>query len=60
MIYTLKIKLAHNFCASDNWECSIEISENCNLNDFHFFIQDLLSFDNDHMYEFYLANTLQG
>ena len=60
MIYTIKIKLISGLCASDDWECNIEIPSNLNLADFHLVLQDLLAFDDDHMYAFYIANSERG
>ena len=60
LIFTLKIKLGSGIYCSNDWECDIEIPENFILEDFHLFLQDLLSFDNDHMYEFYIANSVRG
>ena len=60
MIHTIKIKLINGVYASDDWECSIEIPSSFNLDDFHLVLQDLLDFDDDHMYEFYIANSERG
>lgn len=51
MIITLKIEL--------NKECIrfIEIDEDATLEDLHLAIQESVNFDNDHMYEFFIANS---
>jgi hypothetical protein len=60
MIFTVKIKLVNGIYANDDWEGNIEIPSDFNLEDFHLFIQDLLGFDDDHMYEFYVAKSDRG
>jgi len=56
MIYTLKIKLP-NPSDQNDWEYITEVDGGCNLEDLHLIIQGAVEFDNDHMYEFYIANT---
>ena len=41
----------------EGWKRTVEISENSNLSDLHFFIQEIIEFDNDHMYEFYAGKN---
>jgi hypothetical protein len=53
MIYNLTIELVY----TDDWNVSIEIDSDCSLEDLHLAIQDAVKFDNDHMYEFYVART---
>ena len=60
MIFTVKIKLVHGIYASDDWECNIEIPADFTLEDFHLVLQELLAFDDDHMYEFYISNSERG
>ncbi|NMR26289.1 hypothetical protein HH219_12220 [Pseudoalteromonas sp. NEC-BIFX-2020_015] len=60
MILTVKIKLVYGIYASDDWKCDIEIPSDLTLDDFHLVLQDLLNFDDDHMYEFYIANSERG
>jgi len=57
MIFTIKIKLLRGIYASDDWGCSIETPADFSLEDFHLVLQDVLAFDDDHMYEFYIANS---
>jgi hypothetical protein len=54
MILTLTIKLAYS---DDDWKVTIEIDDSSSLEDLHLAIQDAVEFDNDHMYEFYVART---
>ncbi len=55
-IFTLTVKLA--FWEQDEaWKRVIEIPENATLFDLHFFIQEIIEFDNDHMYEFYAGKN---
>lgn len=60
MIFTVRIKLVHGIYASNNWECNIEIPSDFSLDDFHLVLQDLLAFDEEHMYEFYIAKSDRG
>lgn len=56
MIYTIKIKLPEPM-EGNHWECVMEVDGDTNLEDLHLIIQDAVEFDNDHMYEFYIAKT---
>jgi len=56
MILTLTIKLVRGFCAQP-WQATLEIDESATLEDLHQAIQKAVSFDNDHLYEFYIAKT---
>lgn len=42
---------------SDNWSADIEIESDTTLDALHFAIQSAVGFDNDHMYEFFIART---
>lgn len=57
MILTLKIKLLFGLYTKDDWEGTLEVDESATLLDLHDAIQHALQFDNDHMYEFYVART---
>jgi hypothetical protein len=57
MIFTIKIKLIYGILISKDWECIIEVPSDFSLEDLHFIIQDAVGFDDDHMYEFNIANT---
>lgn len=60
MIFTIKIKLVRGICVSDSWECNIEIPSDFDLIDVHEYLQTLLNFDDDHMFEFYIASSERG
>ena len=60
MIYTIKLKLVGRSCTNDAWECSIELPSDFSLEEVHLTIQNALEFDNDHMYEFSIANSERG
>jgi hypothetical protein len=55
-IFTLTIKLIFGE-VDEAWERVIEISEDATLSELHLFIQKIIEFDNDHMYEFYAGRN---
>lgn len=57
MIYTLKIKLVFGLYAEDRWEGILEIDSSSTLDELHEAIQNVVKFDNDHLYEFYISRT---
>ena len=57
MIWILKAELLFGAYAEEEWEGTIEIESSSTLEDLHFALQDILNFDNDHMYEFYVSRT---
>ena len=57
MILTLKVTLLSGIHANGKWEGVIEICSSSFLEDLHLAIQDAVDFDNDHMYEFFIART---
>ncbi len=57
MIRTLKIALWSIFHADEHCIKIMEIDSSSTLEDFHFAIQDAVDFDNDHIYEFFIART---
>jgi hypothetical protein len=57
MIQTLNLKLLDGMYAENQWECSIEIPTDFSLEELHLTIQDVLEFDNDHMYGFVIAKN---
>ncbi|MEE9425056.1 MAG: hypothetical protein V3V18_08740 [Methylococcales bacterium] len=57
MIWTFKIELILGYLAEEEWICVIEIDCSSTLEELHFAIQDAVGFDNDHLYEFYIART---
>ena len=58
MIITLKIKLVFGYLCEHDWSCDIEIDQNADLEDLHLAIQNAVEFENDHLYEFFVARTL--
>jgi len=50
MIYTLKIALSR-------WHAVLEVDSSTTLNELHVAIQNVVKFDSDHMYEFFIART---
>ena len=57
MIWILKAELLFGAYAEEAWEGTIEIDSSSTLENLHFALQDILDFDNDHMYEFYVSRT---
>ena len=57
MIISLNIKLVCGIYAEEDWKCEIELDDNETLEYLHFLIQEAVDFDNDHLYEFYVAKT---
>ncbi len=57
MILTFRSELLFGYNAEHEWACVIEIDSFSTLEDLHLVIQDAVGFDNDHLYEFYMART---
>jgi hypothetical protein len=57
MILTLKVALLSGVNAAGKWEGVIEIHSSSLLEDLHLAIQAAVGFDNDHLYEFFVART---
>lgn len=57
MFFTIKIKLIWGLFAENLWEAEVDINEGTTLSDLHLIIQDVVEFDNDHMFEFFIART---
>jgi hypothetical protein len=57
MIWTLNLKLVRGLYANGPWEGKIAIDSQSTLEDLHNAIQRAVDFDNDHLYEFYIART---
>ena len=55
-IYTLTIKFPYH---EDDipWSKTIEVKEDFTLSELHNYIQRIVEFDNDHLYEFYLGRN---
>lgn len=57
-LFTLKIFNIWNPAEDKNfWEAIIEIPVDYSLFDFHLFIQNVIVFENDHLFEFYAGRT---
>ena len=56
MILTLTIKLVRGYNAQ-TWKTTLEIDESATLEDLHKATQKAVDFDDDHLYEFYIART---
>ncbi len=57
-LYTLKIFNTWDPTDDKNfWECVVEVPDILSLFKFHLFIQDVVDFDNDHMFEFYAGRN---
>jgi len=41
----------------DFWEANIEVPDDCSLFELHQFIQQILDFDNDHLYKFFAGRN---
>ena len=57
LIWTLKVELLSGSSAEEACVRVIEIASAGTLEDLHLAIQDAVGFDNDHLYEFYVART---
>jgi len=55
-IYTLTISLAYDE-NEQPWSRTIEVKENFTLVRLHKYIQDIIEFDNDHLFEFYIGKN---
>ncbi len=51
-LYTLTIELEPYMYDEPEWKRVIEVPEDLDLYDLHLFIQDVIDFDNDHLFEF--------
>ncbi len=57
-LYTLNIHNIWDPVEDKNfWESIIEVSDNLSLFALHLFIQDIINFDNDHLFEFYAGRN---
>ena len=55
-IYTLKISFAEND-PEFPWSKTIEVPEDFTFANLHDYIQEIIEFDNDHLYEFYSGKS---
>lgn len=55
-VYTLSISFPYD---EDDipWSRTIEVKENCTLQNLHKYIQKIVDFDDDHLYEFYVGKN---
>jgi len=62
MIITIKLEGAYGSFDENSleWYRLIEIEENTNFEDLHLAIQSSVKFENDHLYEFFIANTCRS
>ena len=58
-IYTLEISFPYD-SKDDPWIRIIEVIEDFNLGQLHDYIQEIVGFDNDHMYEFYIGKNTRN
>jgi hypothetical protein len=56
-IYTLTIELESGLYANSSWKRVIEISEKTDLHNLHLYIQKIIGFDNDHLFEFFIGKN---
>ncbi len=55
-IYTLTIEL-DGFAKDDLWKRVIEVPESMDLYNLHLYIQKIIDFDNDHLFEFFIGKN---
>ena len=58
-IYTLMIELVRGM-SPNAWNRSVEISADTSLDDLHLCIQEVVGFDDDHLYKFYVAKKVHS
>ena len=57
MIMTLKVTLIRGRYYNDKWVANLELEESSTLEDLHYAIQEVVGFDNDHLYCFFQSRT---
>ena len=57
MIMTLKVTLIRGRYCNDKWVANLELEESSTLEDLHYAIQEVVGFDNDHLYCFFRSRT---
>ena len=55
-IYRLKITFPSD-AGEESWSKTIDVKETCKLYQLHNYIQKLVEFDNDHLYEFFIGKS---
>ncbi len=58
-IYTLSVELESGMYADSSWKRVIEVPEETDLFDLHTYIQKIIDFDNDHLFEFFVGKNLR-
>jgi hypothetical protein len=56
-IYTLEISFPYQQDEDAPWVRTIEVRENFTLEQLHSYIQEIVNFDDDHLYEFYIGKN---
>lgn len=56
-IYTLTIELESGIYADSTWKRVLEVPEETDLYDLHLYIQKIIDFDNDHLFEFFVGKN---
>jgi hypothetical protein len=60
-LYTLTVYNMLDPVDDENfWEAIIEVQDICSLYDLHLFIQHVVDFDNDHLFEFYAGRNYRN
>ena len=57
VILTLKVTLLYGPYATEKWEGTLEVDGKSPLQELHAAIQRILNFDDDHLYELFIART---
>lgn len=60
MIITIKMTLVSGFYASEDWSCEFEVDESIILKDLHEELLNIVKFDNDHLYQFFISRLEFG
>ncbi|WP_037027324.1 IS1096 element passenger TnpR family protein [Psychromonas aquimarina] len=60
MIIVIKITLLSGFYASNEWSCEVEVDESIALEELHAEILNIIKFNNDHMYQFFISRREFG
>ena len=59
-IYTITVTCVCGISLESEWVRIIEVESSFSLEDLHFEILHSVGFDNDHLYDFFLANSPRG
>jgi len=58
-IFTLEISFPYD-SDDEPWIRVIEVKEDFTLDQLHHYIQEIVAFDNDHLYEFYIGKNTRN